>query len=68
MLAAEIQAKVKAGLSLCGQDEEGNLEWIGETGKFKVAERYEEWLLEHGRLPHDSREYKEMEPNVFNKR
>jgi hypothetical protein len=66
--AAAIQSKIKAGLTLCGQDYYGILEWVGAGHQWKAAERNEEWLLEHGRLPHDSRGYREVEPEVFIKR
>jgi hypothetical protein len=64
--AAAIQSKIKAGLVMGST--EGALSWIGTQNEWRVAERYENWLLEHGRLPHDSRGYREVEPEVFIKR
>jgi len=66
--AAAIQGKIKAGLTLCGLGGQEGMAWIGTRNEWRLAERYEEWLLEHGRLPHDSRGYKEVEPEVFIKR
>jgi hypothetical protein len=33
--AGEIQNYIKAGLVLCGQDEDGELEWIGDDEAWK---------------------------------
>lgn len=38
MLAYELNNKIKAGLTLCGQDEDGELEWVGDEKMWKLAE------------------------------
>jgi len=41
-LAKELKAYFNSGLTLCGQDEDGDLEWVG---TYKHWNRYESLLI-----------------------
>jgi hypothetical protein len=48
--AYEILCRDKAGLALCGQDDDGDLEWVGTREKWAEAERLESYY-EQGLTP-----------------
>lgn len=43
----------------------GQVGWMGNSRQWNEFTRYKQWHAEHGRFPHDSRPYREVEPNVF---
>lgn len=63
-LAYEILAKDRAGLTLAGQDDDGDLEWIGTNDKWAEAERLESYY-ERGEVPPSVEDYTgtDYEPN-----
>ena len=37
-IASEVKAKIDAGLTMCGQNEEGEIEWLGTKEEWRLAE------------------------------
>jgi hypothetical protein len=42
MLAKEITSKIEAGLQLAGQNEDGDLEWMGTAEEWRLSEDIED--------------------------
>ena len=51
MYAYQLLAKFEAGLLLCGQDNDGELEWLGSREQFQRAAALESEILTREPMP-----------------
>ena len=53
MMAYEILARIYAGLQMCGQNEDGDMEWLGTYQQWQRVEEEERKVLSRtwGRIP-----------------